>query len=424
MNKVVATIAVVFIWAGSAWAQHSTVVFQQGSNGYTSATDTYIATGAPDRNHEGKFEFEWDGQDGGGANYALMRFGDIFGDEPGQIPPGVPIIEAEITTIVSNTGGCNHTSIVYGMIRSWDAETVTYRSLFGDVDPGSGIEPGMHVGLRGTEITHDPCQVGRTFTIPITDIVQEWSDGSPNYGFIIIPNEGSTNGFGHQAAEFGGFGGAPSPVLEVETTQGTYLFQNGREGYNSGRDTWVGNNQDEFITNYGDDDTIYLQAPNQEDFAFGMIRFDDIIGPGASQIPPDAVVINAILRVGVINEGNSPVLVQEIQPWESAFVNTYFDEMTVTFENFVENGFFPEPGVEIGMEPIGQFDPDSGVHEIDVTASLGKYLIDPSTNYGWILEPTSGNDVEIAAGEWESTAPALSITFEGSPVGIEDFILY
>ena len=68
-----------------------TVTFQQGVAGYTSTVDTWIGGANPDTDYSTSTVVEWDGEDGGSANFGLLRFDDIFGTGSGQVAPGEKI---------------------------------------------------------------------------------------------------------------------------------------------------------------------------------------------------------------------------------------------------------------------------------------------------------------------------------------------
>ena len=113
-------------------SEEVTVTFQQGVNDYIGTVDTYIMEDEDDDDvdHGDLDSIEWDADDPYGTDqykYLLIRFEDIFGYDPGQIPADVSIISATLKYIVSNTGD---TADVNEVIVDWD-ESETWISFGG-----------------------------------------------------------------------------------------------------------------------------------------------------------------------------------------------------------------------------------------------------------------------------------------------------
>ncbi|MHC4675061.1 MAG: hypothetical protein ACYTF1_23055 [Planctomycetota bacterium] len=88
--------------AGEAWSD--TAVFQQGLSGYNGTVDTFLKQATPASSFGSSSIVEWDGEDAGGQNFGLLRFDNIFGSGPGQIPAGSIIIDATLAYNVGNPG--------------------------------------------------------------------------------------------------------------------------------------------------------------------------------------------------------------------------------------------------------------------------------------------------------------------------------
>jgi hypothetical protein len=76
----------------------------------------------------------------------LMRFDDIVGTNPGQIPPGATLVSAELLLYVMNSGDG---SPLYRMLTDWDSEASTWGG-FGD-----------GAGCAGLGERHQQLRVGR-----------------------------------------------------------------------------------------------------------------------------------------------------------------------------------------------------------------------------------------------------------------------
>lgn len=423
MNKCKIIVSLLFssLIAVNSFSQTVTIQFQQGLNGYGGVSDTYIQTGAPDNVLEGLFEWEVDGSDAGGFNYGVVRFADIFGAGPNQIPLGSTIVKAELTNFVSNSGGSSEASIIYNLLVNVDFPNASLNTVF----DGDLAQPGVHYSESpSSENLHRGA--GDTWTVDITALVQALSDGHPNNGFLFIPNEGTSNGFGFIASE--AFDGAPT--LIVESAIGNFSFQEGLNGYSGLQDAWIGNQDARFFTAHGTAGTLDIELDSPEDIEIGLIRFDNIFGSNTNQIPLGTEITKATLRVNVSDTGGDLIFVSEIKANSEIIagieINTFFDETTVTYENFISDGFLPQPGVDIEDQTVADFTPDTaGPLEIDVTDSLKKWS-GGAQNLGWLFEPTGGGSVSLVSKEGALVTPLLTITYEGEapPASIHDFMLY
>ena len=405
--------------SGICYAQTTTVAFQQNLNGYTGVFDTYIQVGAPDNILEGRFEWEVDGSDAGAFNYGIVQFQDIFGSGSNQIPLGARIVRAELTNFISNSGSSSEASRQYNLLVPVDFPTASLTTTFG----GDIAMPSVHYAPEPfTENNH--AGAGTFWTIDITPLVQALSEGAPNNGFLFIPNEGTSNGFGFVASEAAG----GTPRLIVETASGTVTFQDGVNGYSGIQDAWIANDPNLFSTPLGTRATIDIENDGPADVELGLIRFDNLFGGDANQIAPGTQINRATLRMAVSDTGGDIIFVDEILPHSETVagvqINTRFDESTVTFENFVADGFFPQSGVELG-ESVTDFTPsNSGLLDIDVTSSLQRWTANTTANLGWLMESTGGGSVSLTAKEGGTATPKLTVTYEGAPAEVHRFMLY
>ncbi|UCE48224.1 MAG: hypothetical protein JSW47_21820, partial [Phycisphaerales bacterium] len=114
--------------AGSLGAEVVTTSFQNGKDGYTGTFDRWISETLED-NQDGSTVVNdfMDGykMDSSPDTQALLRFDNIFGSDPGQIPSGATILSAELivtTALVGNaqTGGPYG---VAGLLQPFDSTT-------------------------------------------------------------------------------------------------------------------------------------------------------------------------------------------------------------------------------------------------------------------------------------------------------------
>ncbi len=185
-----------------------TVSFQQGVDGYAGTEDLHLAIPANDTgNGHGESEFqtdpenprwEWDGEDtwgegsvvfssgasrvGSGDNVGLLRFRDVFGDGPGQVPPGAQIssamLELEAAHALEGDPGNLHRVLV-----DWDESTRW--SSFGPL-PGPGMGTDYAGDIEATTGTSPPG--GGPIQLDVTASLQAWSDApEANRGWAFLP---------------------------------------------------------------------------------------------------------------------------------------------------------------------------------------------------------------------------------------------
>ena len=168
--------------------RESLLVFQQGVDTgfgkYQSARHVRIGISqmGADRN-------ELTGQlvaDGSGQRtilQSLFCFDDIFGSDPGAIPPGSHINSAILRVAVHNGG---RVPSFFQLASEWDQKTITYNNakLNGNALPGIQID--------GFEAFEEPIarpphgKAGGFVNIDVTASVQNWSNGDSNFGWVIM----------------------------------------------------------------------------------------------------------------------------------------------------------------------------------------------------------------------------------------------
>ena len=153
-----------------------TLVFQQGADGYGGTVDTFLKGAAPDTSQGSAAVIEWDGEDGGGINYALLRFEDLFGSGAGQIPSGSTIHSAILTYDIANTG---HLGDVNEVLVPWTSAT-TYNNF--------GGSPGVQPDDYGVFVGGAPGNALGSASLNVTASLVRWlSNPASNWGWIFRP---------------------------------------------------------------------------------------------------------------------------------------------------------------------------------------------------------------------------------------------
>ena len=167
--------AIAIVLLSSSWAlalTTNTVSFQNGINGYTGTYDHYINQ-TPDQGVDGSVLP--DVTLNGIATQGLIRFDNIFGSNPGQIPLGARILDAslQLSTIGgpdANGDDSNGPYTVAGLTSPFNG-TTTHATYSGG--HGAWFENGHTTRPQGNFGRLDG---GETQATDIRSIVQQWSD--------------------------------------------------------------------------------------------------------------------------------------------------------------------------------------------------------------------------------------------------------
>ena len=189
----------------------------------------------------------------------------------------------------------------------------------------------------------------------------------------------------------------------------TYTFQDGLNGYAGTHDA-----------------QLRGATPDRDDGALGslsidgsdggsenhvVLRFENLSGTGANQVPPKSTVILARLRLYIVSEGNPPNLHRMLRPWTESITWYSHDQ---------NNDGLTADGVEAALEPDLSFEAPSGTpYSTDITLpvkTIQDWLDGKSPNYGWAFLPTGSNGVDFNSSENSTvdTRPKLTIVV-GAP---------
>lgn len=416
--------------------------FQQGVNGYTSTVDTYLRSGATTEDHSTDPILIVDGDE---ARHILLRFDDIIGAGPDQVPDDATVLSAELhveITDASATGASLHR-----MLQTWN-DTDTWSTWVGGI-AADGVEAEVAADVS------DPGSSPGTRVLDVTASLQAWlaSPGS-NFGWAWLPGgddswrfdsaEGTTppllvvtvaapesctadidcddgnpcNGdetcnLGLETCEAGTpLSCDPGEVCAPETglcepEPVTLMFQEGVSGSATSQDSFLQETAPSNVNGtaaaweWDDDDPDGSGNAN-----YGLLRWDDLFGSGVDQIPFGATIDSATLTLNVFNPGVTATVHQMLVDWGEA------DSLTDVC------GAACNSGQEFDTTPIAlaQGTPTGNV-DVDVTASLQAWLADPASNHGWLFAPpapgVSGGGVEVRSREYGTPAerPKLSVTF-------------
>src|SRR5262245_3866978 len=181
-----------------------TVKFQDGVNGYAGTVDVEIWAVAPNTCLEGNPNASSDADNDGGESQILMRFDGIFGDRSGRIPPGSAIRSAKLYVSAFDEGNTVH---LHRMLVPWK-KTSTWNALVAGV-----TADGLEASKKVDAFTFGTISASSSFiTVEVTDTVQTWAAGEPNYGWVFINSGG--NGWDFYTSEFEDVKQRPKLIVE------------------------------------------------------------------------------------------------------------------------------------------------------------------------------------------------------------------
>lgn len=165
----------------------TTTSFQRGNiSGYASVVDTGVDLAAPSTAYGAATSVYVEGFGNTPAGM-LVRFDNIFGTGPGQIPPGATITSASLRIAQLQAGSSSTTMSLYKVLVPWDANS-TWNSMatsgaglqFNNVEVASAPDASVaNLALTGQ----------KTFSgAALTATVQGWANGQPNQGWVVFLN--------------------------------------------------------------------------------------------------------------------------------------------------------------------------------------------------------------------------------------------
>ncbi|MDH5503188.1 MAG: Ig-like domain-containing protein, partial [Acidimicrobiia bacterium] len=173
---------------GVAPAQAQSAVFQQGVGGYFDTVDIGLDPNQPDAGLGDATSIEVRGSaDDNTDRPGLVRFENLFGSGPGQIPIGSTITSARLTLTGLGDGKKKDSAGLYQLLVPWD-DDATWNSMMVS-GPGIQRDDVEAATVAGATVS-DLSQTTLTFTV--TSAVQDWSDGDGNFGWALSLEDGAT----------------------------------------------------------------------------------------------------------------------------------------------------------------------------------------------------------------------------------------
>lgn len=182
-------------------------------------------------------------------------------------------------------------------------------------------------------------------------------------------------------------------------------FAQRQDGYAGTVDTWL--EQADREQAHGGDISLQVggDSPNGSSLQNqAVIRFDNVVGDSAAQVPASATLTGARLLLRVADPGD---------PFEVYDLASEWDESSTwaTFGTEVSGG----TGVVIGTDTqtLPHEPPEElgdGWVAVDVTTTVGSWLLAPDQNFGWAVVPTGPDGIVLDSSE-SSRPPRLEIDY-------------
>ena len=159
------------------------LIVQEGLKNYQGTMDTYVRRHKRNNSYGNKTKLLIDDSDpwwSGRDNQSLLRFDNIIGTGPNQIPAGSFIDHAYLQLRVVNNG---KEGSFHRMLRSWN-ERETWNTL----NKGINTDDREAVAQSDTKVSNIDKGI---VSVDVTKSIQAWTDGAKNYGWAILSNGGN-----------------------------------------------------------------------------------------------------------------------------------------------------------------------------------------------------------------------------------------
>lgn len=335
---------------------------------------------------------DWPDANESNSAQVLIRYSDLFGNNPGQIPYGAKIVSATLTVNTNNPGDGG---TIHRMLVDWNANSETWNSFASGLE-GRNTTAGVQTdGVEAITVNESQLGVvdgsGSTGTgathIGVTADLQAWANGDTNFGWLITGWPSRTDGWAFSPSEAANY--LVRPLLSVEwvpdDTAAT-SFRQGVDGYSGVIDTML-DQRSEFPNEVAT--WLYVDAADEANETQVLLRFNNIIGSALNQIPAGAQIHSAVLTLAGTNPeamGDGGQFYRMMQDWY---------DFTATWASF-GNGVQPN-GIEAATTSntrAGNASLNPNVqatfNTLDVTTDVQSWVRNSASNYGWAIVPWAG----------------------------------
>jgi hypothetical protein len=370
--------------------------FQEGADHgygvYSGENDILLREANPNtaypagNNNSGLF-IDWPDPGSQNSSEALMRFDNIFGNGPGQIPSNAVIVGAWLTFNVYDSGDG---SPLYRINRDWDATNMTWSSF------GAGLTIGTDTQGTAYSVWGLPDGSGNTTTGPATFSVlpdlQAWGAGEANHGWVMPGWNGNLDGTGVSPSEDPIVSNRPNlRVLWLPPTVSSNSFRQGVNNYSNAVDTQIRGSDPATAFNASTTIGVDWTVTNPGDQSQVLLRFDNIFGTGPNQIPLGSQIHAAVLDLTSQSgsaQGHGGAFHMMLTSWNDTDTWTTFGQ-GIAADNSQAASVL---SAQAGNSNLTEF-AQGGYLSYELTSDVAQWASGAKANYGWVIMPwVNGGD--------------------------------
>jgi len=235
---------------------------------------------------------------------------------------------------------------------------------------------------------------------PAHGSIQFNTDGS--FAYTPDANYAGPDSFTYVANDGLGDSAPTSVSFGVGTlTQFAVTLQQGVNGYTGVHDTML--RQDSPSTRSGTTTVLNIDTDDPAGTGFlkeVLLRFDNLVGTGTSQVPLGAHIVSATLSVQTTDTGSGGEFHRMLQTWSEN------DSWNTLVNGVQANGLEAAAGIDVRTGFVGSL----GQTHVDVTSSVQAWA-DGAANHGWAVLPLGDDGWRFGSAEY-TTPPSLSIVYD------------
>lgn len=175
--------------------------FQHGVAGYVGTQDTVIFSQDRNTNFGTEGHISADQQDFNNVRQGLLKFGDIFGNLPGQIPVGSKINSATLDVFIQDDSNAGMQMSLYRMLTDWNESTSTWNSFgaIGGIQASEGEASNLPPDALLLDPETDADRPATAGKFDVTKSLEYWAAGASNFGWLV--ESAATNGWDFRTKE-------------------------------------------------------------------------------------------------------------------------------------------------------------------------------------------------------------------------------
>ena len=142
-----------------------------------------------------------DQQDFNNVRQGLLKFEDIFGNQPGQIPFGSKINSATLDVFVQDDSNAAMQMSLYRMLTDWDESMATWNSFgaIGGIQASEGESSNLPPDAVLLDAETDADRPATAGKFDVTKSLEYWAAGANNFGWLV--ESAATNGWDFRTKE-------------------------------------------------------------------------------------------------------------------------------------------------------------------------------------------------------------------------------